>query len=215
MKKVLNPGFSLVLPLIFINIGMFMLQLALGEGFTLSLLLKRGDLFTMPWTLVTSMFLHGGASHLFFNMYALLIFGPILEQRIGQIRFITLYFATGIFAAIISQFIYTSALGASGAIMGIIGMVIMLMPNLRVLFFFIIPMPLWVAGIVMAALDIFGVFGFGIAGIANLAHLAGLGAGLLAGAALRNEKQKFDRKFSSKSELDDQDIEEYLKSGRI
>jgi uncharacterized protein len=214
MRK-FRPGISFVIPIIVLNIIVYIIQVTTGPGFTEALLLRRGDLWNAPWTLLTSMFLHGGGMHILFNMYSLLIFGPILEQKIGSKRFILSYLGAGLFASAVGQFFYDSALGASGAVMGIIGLTIFLMPNLPVLFFFIIPMPLWVAGAVMAALDIFGAVGIGQQGIANVAHLAGLGLGLLIGFFLSRQKQRFYTKFSQKGEMDDNDIDEYLKSGRI
>jgi len=205
---------SVILPIIIANIIMFALQIITGNSFTNALILRAGDLVVRPWTLVTSMFLHGSVLHIFFNMYVLFMFGPLLEQRIGPKRFLLIYFVSGILAALISQFIYPAALGASGAIMGIIGVVIMLLPNLRVLFFFVIPMPLWIAGIVIAAIDIFGALGCG-GQVANVAHLVGLGCGLFYGWLLKGQKRKFHRKFEQKSYMSSDDVDEYLRSGRI
>jgi len=204
---------SVVLPLIGINILVFILQKTIGPGFTNAFLLHGGDLLVRPYTIITSMFLHGGFDHILFNMYVLFIFGTLLEQRIGQKRFLIIYFLSGILAGIGSQFLYDAALGASGAIMGMMGVVIMIMPNLRVLFFFFIPMPLWIAGIVIALIDTIGIFLPN--SIANLAHLIGMGTGLTYGFLLKKQKKKFHRKFSKKMELDSDDVDEYLRSGRI
>ena len=171
-----------VLPIIIINIIFFVLQQIIA-GFTDSLLLVSSDIFTRPWILVTSMFLHGSITHLLFNMYALFLFGTLIEQRIGTRRFLILYFASGILAslgfALFQELILRSTgagLGASGAVMGVLGMTIMLLPHLRVLFFFVIPMSMRTAGIIFAIIDFLGVFGIGIPGIANIAHLVGLAA---------------------------------------
>ncbi len=204
---------NVVLPLILANVIMFILQIVLGRNFTELFLLISNDIFTRPWILLTSMFLHGGLNHLFFNMYGLFLFGILLEQKIGAKRFIFIYLATGIIAAFVSSFFYPRALGASGAIMGIIGALIILMPNLRLLFLFAIPMPLWIAGIVWALFDFFGIFM--PSGIANIAHLVGMGTGLLIGLYLKKQRKDFQRKFSSKTHMDTGDIEEYFKTGRI
>jgi uncharacterized protein len=216
---------SIIYPLIFINVMFFVLQLVFGDPFTNALVLHKGDLFVRPWTLLTSMFLHADPLHIVFNMYVLLMFGPILEQRIGPKRFAIAYFATGLLAALVSSeiaslcgilpipqnFCFDSALGASGAIMGILGVIMMLMPDLTVVFMFIVPMPLWVAGIVFALIDVIGI----VPGVASGAHLVGLAAGLIYGLTLRKEKKAYTKKFKGKTHLDDADIEEYLKSGRI
>ena len=202
-----------VAPLILLNVVIFILQITLGRSFTNSFMLVSSDIFSRPWILLTSMFLHGGVNHILFNMYALFIFGPILEQRIGAKRFLFVYILSGVIAAFFSSFFYKFALGASGAIMGMIGTLIILMPDLGLLLFFVIPMPLWVAGIIYALMDLFGIFF--PSGVGNIAHLVGMGIGLIYGLYLKKEKRKFDRKFSSKKHLESDDIEEYLRSGRI
>jgi uncharacterized protein len=204
---------SVVYPIIFINIGVFILQLVLGSWFTDLLVLKQFDIMARPWTLLTSMFLHGGFNHILFNMYVMFMFGPFVEQRIGPKRFLMVYFISGLLAAFVSQFIYPAALGASGAIMGMIGVMIILLPKLRILFFFIIPMPLWIAGIVIAVIDIFGVFVPN--GTANVAHLVGMGLGLLFGLYYKSKRKKFHKRFHKKKHMDEDDIDEYVRSGRI
>jgi uncharacterized protein len=204
---------SVVYPIIFINIAVFILQNVLGGWFTDLLVLKQFDLMARPWTLLTSMFLHGGFNHILFNMYVLFMFGSLVEQRIGPKRFLTMYLVTGLVAAFISQFIYPAALGASGAIMGMMGVMIILLPKLRILFFFIIPMPLWIAGIVIALIDILGVFA--PSGTANVAHLVGMSLGLLFGVYYKSKRKKFHKKFHKKKHMDQDDIDEYVRSGRI
>ena len=176
---------TVVMPIIVINLIVFLLQLTLGSAFTNSFILISEDIFTRPWILVTSMFLHStfGFSHILFNMYALFLFGPLLEQRIGAKRFLFLYLGSGFVAAFLSSFFYARALGASGAIMGMIGAMIILLPHLRLLLFFVIPMPLWMAGIAWALIDLFGVFF--PSGVGNIAHLVGMGIGLLYGFYLQ------------------------------
>lgn len=200
-----------VMPLVILNAVFFILQSVLGDSFTYSFVLMKGDLFFRPWTLLTSMFLHGSVTHLFFNMYVLLMFGSLLEQRIGTKRFLFVYFFSGLLASFISSFVYESALGASGAIMGLLGVLIILMPDLRVLFFFVIPMSLRTAAIFFALIDLLGI----IPGVAHAAHLAGLSFGLLYGLQLKKQRKSFRKKFSSKLHLNSEDIEDYLKTGRI
>ncbi len=205
---------SVVLPLLVINIAMYVLQFALGNWFTELFLVHRGDLLAAPYTLLTSMFLHGGLDHILFNMYVLFMFGPLLESKIGPKRFLLIYLASGLIAGIASSFVYERALGASGAIMGMMGVIIVLLPRLQVLFFFVIPMPLWIAGIIIALIDLMGVFTPG-GGIANAAHLAGMACGLIYGFYLKDRRKKFQRRFSSRSTMDEGDIEQYLEHGRI
>lgn len=213
--------------LLIINIGMFLLQIILGDTFTRLLVLTPSEVLIKPWTLITSMFLHGSPGHLLFNMYALLIFGGLIEQRIGSKRFLLAYMIGGIFAGLLySTFSTISALGASGAIMTILGLAIMLLPDLKVLFFFVIPMSLRTAGIIFAAIDILGLFN-PESGIAHLAHLGGLAIGLIYGYYLIKKRNNFAKKFfkapirpkrnnkENTIEMTDEDIEEYLRNGRI
>mgnify|MGYP000508472869 CR=1 FL=1 len=213
-----------VIPLLSANILMFILQAILGSRFTESLMLVSSDVTFRPWILFTSMFLHGSFSHLFFNMYVLFIFGSLIEQRIGTKRFLILYFISGIIASFSATFFYRAALGASGALMGVIGVVIMLMPDLKVLLFFFIPMSMRTAGIIIAILDLFGIF----PGVAHIAHLAGLACGLAYGYYLLKKRRQFTRHFvvqprrasgpydyESTITLDEKDIEEYLRNGRL
>ncbi len=141
------------------------------------------------------MFLHGSFTHLLFNMYALLLFGPLVEKKIGKTRFIIAYFVSGLIASFAALY-YPSALGASGAIMGILGLVIMLFPDLKVLFFFIVPMSMRTAGIVFAVLDLVGFFAGG-SSVAHLSHLAGLSVGVIYGYYLIYKKKLFVKNFTS------------------
>src|SRR3989344_5700244 len=194
---------SVVLPLILLNIAVFIVEIVLGGKFIDSFILTP-DIFSRPWILLTHMFLHANVNHIILNMYTLLIFGPLLEQRIGAKRFLFVYLASGIIAGILSSFFYQRALGASAAIMGMIGVLIILMPGLRLLLFFVVPMPLWLVGILYALLDIFGVFF--PSGVGNIAHLTGMAIGLGYGLYLKKEKRKFDRKFHSKRHLEKEDV---------
>lgn len=202
-----------VMPLVILNVVFFILQNVLGREFTNAFILVGGDVFTRPWIMITSMFLHGSPYHLLFNMYVLYAFGPLLEQRIGTNRFVFIYFLSGILAALIASFFYPLSLGASGAIMGMLGVLIILMPDLRLLFFFVVPMQLWMAAIFIVLIDVFGIFF--PTGAGNIAHLVGMGAGLLYGLYLKKQRKSFHKKFSSKSHLGSEDMEEYLRSGRI
>lgn len=200
-------------PVIIITVLIFILQIILGNDFTASFVLISKDIFTRPWILLTSIFLHGSPMHLVFNMYALAMFGPLLEQKIGAKRFLFVYLTSGLIASFLSSFFYSSTLGASGAIMGMIGVLIILMPDLHLLLFFVIPAPLWLAGIIFALVDVLGVFF--PSNVGNIAHLVGLGVGLLYGLYLKKQKHTYHKKFSSRNHLNEEDLEEYFRSGRI
>ncbi len=135
-----------------------------------------------PWQLITHMFTHGGWGHILFNMFALWSFGSWLERIWGPKKFLFFYFVCGLAAAAAHLFLtHEAAIGASGAIMGLLGAFAYLFPNQQ-LFMFPIPFPVKAkyAIAVIAAIDIFGgVYPTGD----NIAHFAHLG-GLLAGFAL-------------------------------
>lgn len=87
-------------------------------------------------TVFTSMFLHGGLDHLFGNMWFLFIFGDNVEDRLGKIKFILFYLASGI-AATALHFLTNAgsivpAIGASGAISGVLGAYLVMFPHVRV-----------------------------------------------------------------------------------
>ncbi len=210
MRYMKNRG--AVFYLLIANAAFFLLQLAI-PGFTSAFSLISADLSSRPWILLTHMFLHGGFAHILFNMYALAIFGGLLEQKIGTKRFLGLYFASGLVAGFVSSYFYGNMVGASGAIMGVLAALILLMPDLKVLFFFAIPMKFWVAGVVWILLDITGVFF--PSGIGHIAHLAGTAIGFLYGLYLIKTRKKFRKKFVVKTHLDDKDIEDYYKRGRL
>lgn len=191
---------SMVSILLMINVAIFILQ-SLFTKFFSNLTLTAGSLLSEPWTIFTSMFMHGGFSHILFNMYALWMFGSLIEQKIGSKNFLISYLASGVAAAIAFEIYHQamgtlgiSALGASGAIMGILGLTIMLLPEMKVLFFFIIPMSMRTAGIIFALIDLFGLFN-PTSSIAHIAHLGGLMVGLALGLYFLKKKKEFQKKF--------------------
>ncbi len=158
----------------------FLVQM-LFSGFT-NLFLLNDLAFTQVWRFISSIFLHGGFAHLLYNLFALGLFGSILERLIGSRRFLIVFFVTGILANIVSVNFYDSSLGASGAIFGIIGALVIVRPLMAV-WAFGLPMPLFLAGILWATGDLIGLFV--PSNVANLAHLSGMFFGILFGFAYR------------------------------
>ena len=157
------------------------------EGFTEMFVLNQLA-YSQYWRFVTSIFLHGSMVHLMYNMFALLFFGFALEKTIGSRRFLLVYFGSGIIANIISINFYPSSLGASGAIMGIIGALTILRPMMMVWAFGLI-LPMFIAAILWIIGDILGIFM--PSNVGNIAHLSGVGIGLIVGILLRrNLKRK-------------------------
>jgi membrane associated rhomboid family serine protease len=151
--------------------------------------LQPASFLTRPWTILTSMFIHSGFWHIFANMITLFFFGGFLYRLIGRNRFLLVYFAGGILGNILFILLppspFSVAIGASGAIFALAGVLVVMMPNLRVLLFFIIPLPLW-----MVVLFFFALWSF-LPGIAWQAHLGGLVLGLVSGYIFRRRARYY------------------------
>lgn len=149
-----------------------------------------------PWTIITSMFVHADYLHLFMNMIFLFLMGRFLEQYIGSIRFIFVYFFAGILSTI-SDYLAVMAgfhtadtyfMGVSGAIFGIEGALVILLPLASVpLFRGIHLLPVIILFLIDISLELFNIFTGTGAGVAHIAHLSGLFAGMLFGLKLRLE----------------------------
>src|SRR3989344_3719806 len=104
----------------------FLLQLLL-KGFTEYFLLDSSKPLEI-WRFLTSIFLHWRNAYFTFNVFALALFGSMLERFLGSRRFLIVFFVTGILANIVSINFYDASLGASGAIFGVIGALIAIKP---------------------------------------------------------------------------------------
>jgi uncharacterized protein len=166
-------------------VGVFLLQ-AIFPSITDEFALTSSQVFARPWTMITYIFLHGSFEHLFYNMFALVFFGFVLEKIVGGKRFLIAFFASGIVAGIGSILFYNSSIGASGAIYGVMGMLAVLRPRMTVFVGFGVPMPLIAAVALWSAGDLFGVF-FPSGGVAYASHIFGLIFGLACGLYLRKE----------------------------
>ena len=119
--------YPIVSTLIAVNVLVFILTMIPGigdqilfAGMSVNGLIAQGEW----WRVITSMFLHGGFMHVLFNMFSLFLFGPELEKIADKIRFLTIYFLSGIFgsaATFVTQDAFYASVGASGAIFGILG----------------------------------------------------------------------------------------------
>jgi|TARA_Y100000310_G_C20374198_1_gene664967 hypothetical protein len=157
--------------------------------------------------LLTAIFLHSDTVHLLYNLFGLALFGTILEHIIGTKKFLKLFFIAGLAASLVSIPFYTRVLGASGAIFGIIGMLAILRPRMAI-WLYGMPMPMFIALIVWAAIDIFGIFF--PSSTANIAHLAGLVAGIAFGVK-DYKKHKESKSKKEKIHLDEDKVKEWEK----
>src|SRR3989338_6163536 len=136
-------------PIIFI---IFILQ-KLMPGFTDLFILDSRLVIPKVWTLFTAIFLHSGIVHILYNLFALALFGSVLEHIIGSKKFLVLFFVSGLVASLAGLPFYTRVLGASGAIFGILGMLGILRPKMTV-WVYSIPMPMILALFVWGAGDV-------------------------------------------------------------
>ena len=151
-----------------------------------------------PWTLLTSIFAHGGFAHLLVNGIVLFSLGPVLEMRIGRRRFVYLFLGAGILAGAAQLLVIPSnivVLGASGAILGVLGTLTVLAPRLLVLLFFFVPMQLWMVTLVFGGLSALLVFTTQGGSIAHMAHFTGLVVGLVYGYKLQRKERRRHRYF--------------------
>lgn len=145
------------------------------------------------FTIITSMFMHGGFAHLFGNMLFLWIFGDNIENRLGHTRYLIFYLLCGIIASLSHVFasyflnmdLNTPSLGASGAISGVMGAYLILFPRRKVMVLllrFIVPVPAMVSLGIWILLQIvsgMGMLGGKSDGVAYAAHIGGFLAGML------------------------------------
>ncbi len=146
-----------------------------------------GKVVYMPWQLVTAIFLHGGMDHYLINMIVLFFFGAELERRVGGKKYLEIFLVSGI-AGNIGYLIFCyathsmyPALGASGAIYGVMAALAIIAPEIRVLLFFFIPLSIRVALLLFILYNLISMPFSSITGIAYSAHLAGILAGLYYG----------------------------------
>ncbi len=186
------PSSRVTTRLIALNVAVFVLQLTSNDGLVATFALWPPGRYAVPelhaivgfhvWQLATYAFLHAGSIHLLLNMFALHVVGPDVEAALGGRRYLALYVAAVLTAAMAQLAVVSMAggapyptVGASGGIFGVLLAFGVLYPRQIVtLLFPPIPMPAWLFVTVYAALELVqGVVGTA-AGIAHFAHLGGM-----------------------------------------
>jgi hypothetical protein len=214
-KKRINPFGSLSLNTTFIIINVvafiiFTILLSLKIISIDSIAIKPSNILggQYLWTFLTSMFMHAGFFHLLVNMLSLFFVGSLVEKIIGRKRYFWFYILSGIFAGVffvLMSFIFTAdsgayAVGASGALFGLIGLLMLLTPNLPVYVMFI-PPPIKMKYAAPGMLILLWFISIaGNVSIGNTAHLGGLIAGLVYGLFLiiryKNKTAYIRKQFS-------------------
>ncbi len=169
------------------NVILFLVYYLIGPGFMNRLALWPVQTpFFEPWQVVTYAFMHGGFMHLFFNMFALFMFGRALETEWGARNFLIYYFAC-VLAAAGTQLLWTTltgslvpTVGASGGVFGVLLAFALLYPRERLMLVFPpIPMQAWLFVTLYGILELVLGVTSSVGGVAHFAHLGGMAGGAL------------------------------------
>ncbi len=158
------------------------------------------------WQLFTYIFLHGGISHILFNLLALWMFGGELENYWGSRKFLGYFLfcgvGAGICTVIFTPYQFIPVIGASGAIYGILLAFGWLFPNRLIYIYFLFPIPAKYMVIIFGLIELFSSMEGTGGGVAHLTHLGGLFFGLLYMAypviRQRVRREYYKRKWSQR-----------------
>jgi len=168
------------------NLLVFLLQETVFLNAARTLAFDPMHAFARPWTALTYMFLHTGVLHLAFNLLALYIFGPPVEERVGSRAFIGLYVTSGLGGAILSYALIllthsAPILGASAAVYGIMLAFAWYWPD-EPIFVFPLPQPVlakWLVVFFVLLSLTFALIPSLQPGVAHVAHLGGFATAFL------------------------------------
>jgi membrane associated rhomboid family serine protease len=167
-----------------LNVAVFvafhlLLDTAAGPWLGDQMVMDPRTVWLRPWTLLTAGISQFDANHLLFNLLGLWVFGGSVQRAYGGRSLVVLY-VLGALCASVAHLLVSSApmLGASGAVLALSVVFALTFPQQRLLVWFVLPVPAWLAVSAFVALDVVGMVGPGD-GIAHAAHLGGavLGAG--------------------------------------
>jgi rhomboid protease GluP len=153
------------------NLGGIVTQVNYRLGASLPLSYDMGQ----PWRFVTAVFLHGGLLHIGFNMWVLMDIGPMVEEMYGSARYFFLYIATGAFGYVVSAALGHFSVGASGALLGLIGVLLAATTGRKN------PAAQALRSALIRWVIYIGVLGVIMSGTDNAAHFGGLVSGYLLG----------------------------------
>lgn len=137
--------------------------------------IRAGEQYRM----ITSAFLHGDMTHLFFNILTLFFFAPVVIAYLGTLSFLLIYFASLVCGSLLTLYFHKNdysyrAIGASGAVMGVLYAAILLRPDMELRLFFAIPIDAYIFGIGYLLYTIYGMK----AKNDNIGHTAHFGGAL-------------------------------------
>jgi membrane associated rhomboid family serine protease len=171
--------------LLIANVAVFVLQYFFGSWLDVFALWPPGSGGFRPWQLLTYGFLHGGLTHLLFNMFALWMFGSEIERLFGSRRYLTYYLTCVVGAALMHLIVVSAAgmapvpaVGASGGVFGLLLAFGMAWPHRKVMLLFPpIPMPAWLFVTLYGVLELYLGITQTAQGVAHFAHLGGMATG--------------------------------------
>lgn len=209
MRRYIDPFFRspLIRSIILINIGVFLAwQFAFTQGdvtfMAKNFLISYNSLAQGRfWDLLTSVFSHNSFMHIFINMFVLNSFGPIVVQVTGKRAFLAFYLTAGIFGSLVHALTSAylmhepslNALGASGAIAGVILLFSLLFPKQKILLLGIIPIAAIWGALLFIGVDLWGLIAQSKGGglpIGHGAHLGGAFVGIITFLILRKKALK-------------------------
>ncbi|SHJ59882.1 rhomboid protease GluP [Hathewaya proteolytica DSM 3090] len=157
-----------------IKIGGGILDIDISVVYKLGALTNISYIGNEFYRFITNMFLHGGLLHIASNMYALFAIGPLVRQVYGEKKFLIIYFGSGLIASLLTSLTLEGvAVGASGAIFGLLGATLVFAYRAKKK----IGKGLLLNILSVIAINIF--IGLSVKNISNMAHMAGLVAGML------------------------------------
>jgi membrane associated rhomboid family serine protease len=155
-----------------------------------------GTPYFKPHQFITYMFMHADIAHIFFNMFAVYMFGSILENIWGAKRFLNFYLLCGLGAAAVQLAIstfnneFTLLLGASGAVFGLLVAFAMMFPNTELQIYFVLPVKAKYIVIAYGLFELYNGF-FAHDNVAHFAHLGGLAVGVIIMLVWKRNKNFF------------------------
>jgi len=196
--------------LLIINIVVFLLGFLIPQFgaflfYWFSVWPKTPGMSMQIWRPITYQFLHGGLGHIFWNMFILFFFGPMLERLWGSRKFLTFYLVCGatggIFYPILAHIGWLNVahlIGASGSILGMLAAAAILFPKMKVYVFGIFPLRMSVLAIILVVMSILSLLRPDVSANAGgeAAHLGGMVAG-----ALYVISEKWRQKFKMKVQI--------------
>ncbi len=176
----------MVTNLLILNVAVFLLNVFVSgeqQDRLVELLSVKPSVLWEPWLwwkLLTYGFAHKDLGHIFWNMFALFIFGRDVELRYGRWEFLRFYLVAIVLGSLVWCLLRVNspgamAIGASGGVAAVILLFVYNFPRRTILLFFVLPVPAWILGVFMIAGDAFGFLGFsGRENVAFDVHLVGV-----------------------------------------